>query len=299
MSVTFERLMGILLTSALLLWFYPAPNADASTRPSIPEYCDACVVGGDESFDAAGRVDIVGPDVDAKGDESTPLRSGGLPRIQVTWLEACGANNPNGETLDASCTYSTTTCPPGEIAYWQWVRPLRPPDTPWRQVGERCSVGPPPAAEVALPVVTPGIVLEAFRRLPLPRAKALVQPTDRTLVNFDTIFYTRVQVGDIPLTLLGQPVVVRPKVESYVFRFGDGTSFGPTANAGGPYPRKDITHAYARRGSVTASVVTTYSAQFSVSGGPWQPVPDTVAVEGPGTPVQVVAARSELIAGAR
>ena len=215
------------------------------------------------------------------------------------WLIACSANNPNLGGGDDLCTVAVTVCPPGELLYWQWVRPLQPPNSPWQQAGERCSVGPPAAAEAALPVVTPGMVLEAFRRLPLPRAKALVQPTDRTLVNFDTIFYTRVQVGDIPLTLLGQPIVVRPKVESYVFRFGDGTSFGPTANAGGPYPRKDITHAYARSGSVTASVVTTYSAQFSVSGGAWQPVPDTVAVEGPGTPVRVVGARSELIAGVR
>jgi hypothetical protein len=141
------------------------------------------------------------------------------------------------------------------------------------------------------------MVLAAFRRLPLPRAVAQVQPEDRTLVNLDTIFYTRLQLGDMPVTLLGQPVVVRPSVESYTFNFGDGTTSGPTKNPGAPYPRKDITHKYVDTGGVAASVSVTYTARFSVGGGPWQDVPGTVTVTGPATPLRVVAARSQLIAG--
>jgi hypothetical protein len=148
-----------------------------------------------------------------------------------------------------------------------------------------------------VPVVTPGMVLEAFKRLPLPAAPALVQPKDRTLVNFDTIFYTRVRVGDMPVTLLGQRVVVRPRVQSFLYDFGDGETFGPTTNPGAPYPRKDITHVYARRGAVEASVAVTYRGQYSVAGGPWQEVPGSVTIAGPPTPVRIVGARSELIAG--
>jgi hypothetical protein len=287
--------LASMLASTSLAGALPAVAATKAAASPSADCPVTCAGFGKDSVGVKGSTRT-----DSGTSNREPVGSSGpsvVPTVDVVWLLGCPTNDPNLGGGDDNCTTASTFCPPGEVLYWRWIRPLSPPGRAWVQAGERCSVGPPAPQAAAMPVVTPGMVLAAFRRLPLPKAPTLVQPADRTLVNFDTIFYTRVRVGDMPVTLLGQRVVVRPKPQSYLFDFGDGASFGPTTNPGAPYPRKDITHVYPHTGAVTASVAVTYSAQFSVGGGPWQDVPGTVTVDGPQRAVRIVAARSELIAG--
>ncbi|GGO78813.1 hypothetical protein H7344_17150 [Nocardioides deserti] len=153
----------------------------------------------------------------------------------------------------------------------------------------------PEVEEPSAPQLTPGMVANAFRRLPLPGATLQVQPPNgRTLVNFATNFYT--ERGDLTrsVTLLGRRVDLRITATGYTWHFGDGTTT-TTTEPGAPYPALDVTHDYRKAGRVAPSVDTTYSAEFSVDGGPWRPVSGTVTIPGPPTALRVLTATPTLV----
>lgn len=159
-------------------------------------------------------------------------------------------------------------------------------------VSTAISIGEDPFAFCDLPPdanlpsdVTPGLVAAAFARIPLPPSRLLIQPPNaRTLVNFDTNFFTDTQPFDRTVTLLGQRVDLHIVPSRFGWRFGDGGSLA-TEEPGSPYPDLDVTHRYLRKGQVAPSVDTTYTATFRVDGGPWRDVPGSVTI--PGAPVQL------------
>ena len=154
------------------------------------------------------------------------------------------------------------------------------------------------------PVLTAGMVREAFRRVDFALPAVNVQPEGNvTLVNLPTYFEVRwpaqgVQPREIAtVQLLGRSVRIRPLGKSFVYRFGDGDQLGPTSDAGGPYPEGRIRHTYTRPAKAAVSVVATYGGEFSVDEGPWQEVDETVTINGPAQGVQVREARARLEAG--
>ena len=70
------------------------------------------------------------------------------------------------------------------------------------------------------------LVIREFRRIAWPSSELVVQPRGgRTLVNFDTNFYTPDHRSiDQSLTIAGQSVVLRAMPVSYTYVFGDDTS---------------------------------------------------------------------------
>jgi hypothetical protein len=144
--------------------------------------------------------------------------------------------------------------------------------------------------------LTPGMVERAFRRLDWPSSALMVQPPDgRTLVNFETNFYTtNTHPTTRTVTLIGQRVTVEATPTSYTWHFGEDED-QTTADPGAPYPDLRITHRYTHVGSVGPCVDTTYSGRYRVGNGAWQSIPDTLTV--PGTPVdlQVVSATPHLV----
>src|SRR6478736_8655267 len=143
----------------------------------------------------------------------------------------------------------------------------------------------------------PGLVAAAFRRIPLPEAPLVIQPPNgRTLVNFETNFYTEQGELNRAVTLLGRQVELRIWPASFRWQFGDGEST-QTTEPGAAYPDLQITHAYLRRGRVAPSVDTTYAAQFRVDGGPWRDVAGTVTIQGSPQGLRVVEARPVLVGG--
>jgi hypothetical protein len=145
--------------------------------------------------------------------------------------------------------------------------------------------------------VTPGIVAAAFRRLPLPEAKLVIQPPNgRTLVNFKTNFYTEQGEFTRTVTLLGRQVELRIWPASFGWRFGDGES-DQTTSPGAAYPDLEVTHEYLEKGRVSPSVDTTYAAEFRVGGGPWREVAGTVTISGSPQELRVVEARPVLVGG--
>lgn len=156
---------------------------------------------------------------------------------------------------------------------------------------------PPDARAPDAGSVTPGMVAAAFRRIPLPEAKLVIQPPNgRTLVNFKTNFYTEQGEFTRTVTLLGRQVELRIWPASFGWRFGDGES-DQTTSPGAAYPDLEITHEYLSKGRVSPSVDTTYAAQFRVGQGPWRDVAGTVTIPGSPQALRVVEARPVLVGG--
>ena len=144
-------------------------------------------------------------------------------------------------------------------------------------------------------VVTPGLVAAAFADTPVPPATLQVQPPNgRTLVNFDTNFFTVREPFTRTVTLLGQAVELRITPAQFTWRFGDGTDT-TTTTPGAAYPDLQVTHDYQRTGDYTPSVDTTYRAEWRLAGGAWRPVPGTVTIAGEPVALTAVEAQPTLV----
>ena len=130
-------------------------------------------------------------------------------------------------------------------------------------------------------------MLDAIRRIGLPRLTVHIQPQGKTLVNFDTNFYVSPQQFARTITLLGQSVEVEATPTGYTWLHGDGTS-ATTTGPGAAYPDLAVTYAYPAAATVAPSVQVGYTARFRVEGGAWQQIPGTVTVDGPPTILAVV-----------
>jgi hypothetical protein len=134
-----------------------------------------------------------------------------------------------------------------------------------------------------------------LRRIDLPPSELQIQPPKgRTLVNFDTNFYTEQPAFDRTVRLLGRRVDLRIWPREFRWVFGDGGELAG-ASPGAPYPDLLITHNYLQKGGVSPRVDTTYAARFRVDGGPWQDVDGTVTVPGDPVQLEVITARPVLV----
>jgi hypothetical protein len=155
------------------------------------------------------------------------------------------------------------------------------------------------------PTVTPGLVLTALRRIPLPAAELSIQPPGhRALVNFDVIFSTGARILTPTVTLLGQRVYLKIAPVTYRWVPGDGSEALVTDWEGQPFQRGDldmgdyVSHRYELAGVVGPRVDVTYTAEFSVGRADrFQPVPGTVTVEGTPTALRIVEAAGVLNRG--
>lgn len=145
------------------------------------------------------------------------------------------------------------------------------------------------------------VVLRAFRRIPLPASVINLQPPGgKTLVNLETIFSADDEPFQRSVRLLGRTVRLKIWPSSFDWSFGDAqtrtTTHGGRAYEAGVSMGDYITHQYARTGTVSPSVDTTYSAEFSLDGGrTWTPVDGTVTINGTAASLRVVEARPVLV----
>jgi hypothetical protein len=152
-----------------------------------------------------------------------------------------------------------------------------------------------PSEKAHIPEITSGLVRAALRRVPLPASELKVQPPNgRTLVNFATNFYTEREEFTRTVTLLGQEVDLRITPARFTWHFDDDETM-TTARPGAPYPKLQVTHDYLEKGAVSPSVDTTYTADFRVNGGAWQPVPGSVTIPGESVALEVVEAQPTLV----
>lgn len=205
--------------------------------------------------------------------------------VEYLWANVCQRfDAARSQTGGADCAAARQCADPAERVWDLWGQ--RPGGT-WTPLYSQCFGRPPTAAQAPRPAVTPALVLNELRRIGLPSLEVQTQPRNKTLVNFDTIFYARPSTFTRTITLLGQQVTVEARPSRFTWNHGDGTT-QTTVTAGAPYPSKDVTHRYARaHRTVQARVTVTYTARFRVAGGPWQAIGETVSITGPATALRV------------
>ncbi|TAL21866.1 MAG: hypothetical protein EPN99_06840 [Frankiales bacterium] len=184
------------------------------------------------------------------------------------------------------------TCPvEGEFRFWVWSRTFDEALndwTAWTLVDTVCLAADDPAIDPA--VAVPMTVQREFTSVVVLQGEAEVSPEPDTLVNIPTVFTTSAPASyDIPLTLLGQDVVITATAQRYTWHFGDGKTGTSTA------PRGRIEHEYAEAATVGAYVVIEWSGTFRVNGGASQPITGTATTTGVPTVVEVKQARAELV----
>lgn len=159
---------------------------------------------------------------------------------------------------------------------------------------------PEPVAESPVaPVLTPGMVTQAFQRVPLPATPLVIEPVDGvTLVNLPTNFHTPAGPLSGTVTLLGRRIDLAITPVRWTWSFGDGSTV-TTDTPGAPYPDLEVTHTYERAQQVRPTVATTYTATYRVDGGPAQPVPGSVTVTSPPAALEITTATTRLADTAR
>jgi hypothetical protein len=137
------------------------------------------------------------------------------------------------------------------------------------------------------PELTEGDIAEAVREIGLPSLRVRIQPGDETLVNIETIFYTRPQPFERSIDLLGSDIDLVASPVSYRWVHDDGTA-STTSRPGRPYPAMDVTHRYrAPADDVHPRVDVTYRVRYRVDGGGWQTLGQTLQASGPAADLDV------------
>lgn len=139
-------------------------------------------------------------------------------------------------------------------------------------------------------VAIPAIIEREYKRVVVLKGVADVSPKPDTLVNIPTRFSTAAPASyEIPLTLLGQSVVITATAERYVWHFGDSFS-AETAEPGGR-----VEHEYVSTGTRQAHVVIEWSGTYRIGGGPERAIAGTATTTGEPVQVEVKQARTELV----
>jgi hypothetical protein len=150
---------------------------------------------------------------------------------------------------------------------------------------------------VALRVApTPDQIRTAFRKLPLYRGAIRTDPATDTLVNLETYFWcgdaagrdcATLGEGERTITLLGQPVRIRPRIVDYAWDFGDGDVQRITAGR--------AAHLYRHAGAVDVTLTLTWTADYALAGAPFQPIDDTTTTASPPRTLPVREAQAVIV----
>ena len=138
-------------------------------------------------------------------------------------------------------------------------------------------------------------VAAAFRELTLYRGAIQTDPRISTLVNLETYFWCgdgaracdAIGEGVRTVTLLGQGVRIRPRIISYSWDFGDGAAQVITDGR--------AVHTYQFAGTADVSVTLTWTAEYAVGTGAFQPIVDTTTTTSPVRALPVREAESVIV----
>ena len=166
--------------------------------------------------------------------------------------------------------------------------------TPYVRVSEPPSVClGPDDPRVDPTVAIPAIIDRDFQRVVVLKGIARVTPAPDTLVNVETRFATDAPASyEIPLTVLGQSVVITASAASWTWHFGDGTMQRLTdGDSGG-----STVHEYRRSGPRAAWVVIEWTGTYVIGCDPTvRQVNGSATTVGEPAQIAVRTARSELV----
>lgn len=220
-------------------------------------------------------------------------------REESLLVPTCADNAPG--VSDVLCTLAVTGCPaPDQVRFWVYRRTITPAtqDPPWQRLAIPpyvCVAPTEPGAPPFDPVAAVAASIEReFAQRAVLRGDAVVSPSPRTLVNVPTRLRTSA-AESYPITfeLFGLPVTIEVQAERWSWVTGDGEVVVTTARGTGGA----VEHEYTQVGDLAPRVDITWSGTWSVPGVAPQSVPGTVTTQGEPGAVQVLQARSELVAG--
>lgn len=175
-------------------------------------------------------------------------------------------------------------------------------EAPGRTLATTAGATPPQRGPTA---PTRAQIEQAFVELPFAKPTVTIQPRGNvTLVNLPTYYQVHwpepgLSPGDIskPVQLLSWNIEFRVKIDSYTYRFGDGTTSTPTTDPGGPYPDGGVRHTYLKKQKAAhIKVDAQLTGDYRVNGGPWQPLTGVADLQDePVTTIQIKQARVRLL----
>lgn len=282
-----QRLIGVLALAFAFIgsgWHLGVARGDTG--------CEAAAESG-SSYVGVGMTCTTSQEALSNPASSTEGTGATAVFSEYQWLSVC-AEPGQASTIsyEVECQAAMSCAEPDQRLYRLWGRDVT--TGAWTALSAQCFGETPEAPNVPRPRVTPALVLREIQRIGLPTLQAMTQPEGKTLVNFDTIFYTEAEPFTATVTLLGRPVDIVAEPTSYTWHHGDGTTT-TTSTPGAPYPSREITYRYAdARTTVRPSVDVTYSARFRVNGGAWQGIGETVTITGPEGSLRISEARGSL-----
>lgn len=238
----------------------PGRDTDRGRGDSVERPVDMLPGKRDAVTDGPRRVWV------SAADPDLGCRSGGSDEFRAALVPGmCGA-------LRVVCEVST---PDGSLSVGREVDPV----SGAAMLGtERFSGCARPSSSSGGGSVVPVVSQEDFRSLGVrPLVAHLGPPGQWIPVGIDMIVWAESGVQVFEVEMFGQPVRVRATPVKYVWDFGDGTVLA-TSFPGRPHPSRDVSMRYVGQGWYEVSLVTVFSGEFSVAGGPWQPVQGTVEV---------------------
>lgn len=279
-------MVSVIATLALTLALgYPTVALADPTSPPP----DTSVKPGKLSFDVAATDDVgLAPGSSHESGAATSTPASYQPP-----LPPCGDGSTVGDCEPTTTCMADALSPSGGVTVIAFG---------YSPTNSDFVLGPPcdpnvAAAGPSLPV----LVLRAFQRIPLPEPHLEIQPPKgKTLIGLETIYSTGAEPFDRTLTLLGQRIELRIHATSYDWSHGDGTSQN-TDWAGRPWERgipmeRYISHVYEDTGSVKPTVRVTWTAEYRVNHGAWQPVNGTVDRGSPAATLVILEAEPKLVA---
>jgi hypothetical protein len=289
--------MSRLILGVLLLIGVVSPQAFAASSlpPCSQTVVTNCATSGTTSSGFTGTVTGTtdGQAAPAKNRPRGPKAPPSPTYVDRNFVPTCTGNNAYND--GALCGAAVESCPTeGDVRFWVFETTIqRSTGQPVAGTGPRLvdtvCLGPEdPQPDPA--VLIPAMVQTEFQSVVVQGGVADVSPKPETLVNIDTRFQTDAPASyQIPLTLLGQSVVITALAQKYTWHLDNGETRVSTQ------PKGYLEYMYRQAGAYDVFVSITWSGTFSVNGGPAQPITGTVEVDGEPTRVQVQQARSELV----
>ena len=279
----------VVWTAPLGLNAYAVPDDPLCALPP-------CVSGDEDKFGVVGDEATLGSQ-GAVASAARPANSRPLVLTQSKVVPTCDGNTAVDDV--GLCGGAVATCEvAGDVRYWVFRRTVdaatgtvispyvRVPDPPSVCLG-------PDDPRVDPTIAIPAIIDRDFQRIVVLKGTARVTPAPDTLVNVETRFATDAPASyEIPLTVLGQSVVITASAASWTWHFGDGTQQRLTDGSSGG----NTVHEYRKSGPRAAYVVIEWTGTYMIGGDPTvRQVNGTATTIGEPTQIAVRTARSELV----
>lgn len=246
-------------------------------------------------------VDWDGAELEAHGEtrgvvEFTFPKIEGVAEVYVySYAPACFTEVESQSGSTCAALHSRCNSEPnGQMVVWERMD-TRNPGASWERLEQACLYpGKPPErpGDVVIAVTE-----KQLRELPIKASKVGSQPGRHTLKGSETNIYAEPADQSFSIEIVGKKVDIRVKPTEYRWNYGDGTSL-VTAVPGGPVPEarwgeETVTsHVFNATGDVSVGLTTVFTGEFSVDGGPFQPIAGNAPV--PSTPKALSIWRSEV-----